>query len=95
MTATFNAYASTTTGQDVYVVGSIAALGGWDTAKAVKLSSSGYPIWSGAVSVPINTSFEYTYVKKDGSGNVTWDSGTNRSYTTASSSGCTADDTWR
>ncbi|MEU5315554.1 carbohydrate-binding module family 20 domain-containing protein [Streptomyces sp. NPDC021056] len=78
VTATFNEYAATTSGQDVYVVGSIAALGSWDTSKAVKLSSSGYPVWSGAVSVPVNTSFEFKYVKKDSSGNVTWESNANR-----------------
>ncbi|MFJ3668270.1 carbohydrate-binding module family 20 domain-containing protein [Streptomyces sp. NPDC090106] len=82
VTATFNEYAATTTGQDVYVVGSIAALGAWDTSKAVKLSSTGYPIWSGGVSVPINTSFEFKYIKKDSSGNVTWESNANRTAAT-------------
>lgn len=48
VTAASNEYAPTTSGQDVYVVGSIAALGNWDTSKAVKLSSSGYPVRSGA-----------------------------------------------
>ncbi|MGW0824643.1 carbohydrate-binding module family 20 domain-containing protein [Streptomyces sp. NPDC002845] len=85
VTATFNEYASTTSGQDVYVVGSIAALGGWNTSKAVKLSSTGYPVWSGEVSVPVNTSFEYKYVKKDASGNVTWESNANRSASTTTS----------
>ncbi|WP_369168842.1 carbohydrate-binding module family 20 domain-containing protein [Streptomyces sp. R28] len=85
VTATFSEYAPTTTGQDVYVVGSIAALGGWDTSKAVKLSSAGYPIWSGQVSVPINTSFEFKYLKKDSSGKVTWESSANRSAATTTS----------
>ncbi|NUP20018.1 MAG: alpha-amylase [Streptomyces sp.] len=85
VTATFNAYAPTTTGQDVYVVGSIAALGGWDTSKAVKLSSSGYPVWSGTASVPVNTSFEYKYLKKNASGSVTWESNANRAATTTTS----------
>lgn len=83
--ATFNEYAPTTSGTSVYVVGSIPALGGWDTSKAVPLSSSGYPVWSGEVSVPINTSFTFKYLKKDGSGNVTWESNANRSATTTSS----------
>ncbi|MFD5796218.1 carbohydrate-binding module family 20 domain-containing protein [Streptomyces diastatochromogenes] len=83
--ATFNEYASTTSGTNVYVVGSISALGGWDTSKAIKLSSSGYPIWSGEVSVPVNTSFEFKYIKKDSSGNVTWESNANRSATTTTS----------
>ncbi|MBO4258824.1 carbohydrate-binding module family 20 domain-containing protein [Streptomyces griseorubiginosus] len=83
--ATFNEYAPTTSGTSVYVVGSIPALGGWDTSKAIPLSSSGYPVWSGEVSVPINTSFTFKYLKKDGSGNVTWESNANRSATTTSS----------
>ncbi|MEU6554781.1 carbohydrate-binding module family 20 domain-containing protein [Streptomyces sp. NPDC046915] len=83
--ATFDEYAPTASGTNVYVVGSIAALGSWDTSKAVKLSSSGYPIWSGEVSVPVNTSFEFKYIKKDGSGNVTWESNANRTATAATS----------
>ncbi|MET7474798.1 carbohydrate-binding module family 20 domain-containing protein [Streptomyces sp. NPDC005648] len=83
--ATFHEYASTTSGTGVYVVGSLAALGGWDTSKAVRLSSTGYPVWSGEVSVPINTSFTYKYIKKDSAGNVTWESNANRSATTTTS----------
>ncbi|MFI8228029.1 carbohydrate-binding module family 20 domain-containing protein [Streptomyces sp. NPDC085900] len=85
VSATFKEYVPTASGTDVYVVGSIAALGGWDTSKAVKLSSSGYPVWSGEVGVPINTSFTFKYIKKDASGNVTWESNANRSATTATS----------
>ena len=85
VSATFDEYAPTTSGTDVYVTGSIAALGGWDTSKAVKLSSSGYPVWSGEVSVPVNTSFTFKYLKKDASGNVTWESNANRSATSTTS----------
>jgi alpha-amylase len=85
VSATFDEYASTTSGTNVYVVGSIPALGSWDTSKAIKLSSSGYPVWSGEVSVPANTSFQFKYLKKDASGNVTWESNPNRSATTAGS----------
>lgn len=85
VTATFHTYAPTTSGQNVYVIGSIPALGDWDTSKAVKLSSSAYPTWSGEVNVPVNTSFEYKYLKKDSSGNVTWESNPNRPATTTTS----------
>ncbi|MCW7943730.1 alpha-amlyase [Streptomyces hygroscopicus] len=85
VSTTFNEYAPTTSGTDVYVVGSISALGSWDPSKAIRLSSSGYPLWSGEVSVPINTSFQYKFVKKDASGNVTWESNANRSATTTAS----------
>ncbi|GGN23788.1 hypothetical protein FHR83_002812 [Actinoplanes campanulatus] len=93
--ATFNVYATTTTGTDVYVVGSNAALGSWSTANAVKLSAAGYPIWTSTVPIPSGTGFEYKYIKKDASGNVTWESGGNRSYTTGTASAYTVSDTWK
>ena len=52
-------------------------------------------IWSKLVIVPRNTAFTYKYLKKDTSGNVTWESGTNRSYSTGASSGYTTSDTWK
>ncbi|MFI1070161.1 carbohydrate-binding module family 20 domain-containing protein [Streptomyces puniciscabiei] len=83
--ATFQEYASTTPGTEVYVVGSIPALGGWDASKAVKLSSVGYPIWSGEVITPMNTAFEFKYIEKDSSGKVTWESNANRAAGTDTS----------
>ncbi|WP_428934460.1 carbohydrate-binding module family 20 domain-containing protein [Streptomyces sp. ACT015] len=83
--ATFESYASTTPGTNVYVVGSIAALGGWDPAKAVRLSAGGYPVWSATVDVPAGTAFAYKYLKKDAAGNVTWESNANRSAPAATS----------
>lgn len=93
VTATFNEYASTGTGTNVYVVGSVAALGNWDTGSAIQLSSSGYPIWTKAVQLPAGTSFEYKYIEKDASGNVTWESNANRSATTGTSA-LTLDNSW-
>ncbi|GAA4391183.1 carbohydrate-binding module family 20 domain-containing protein [Actinomadura verrucosospora] len=91
---TFNVNATTTWGTSVYLVGDVPALGSWDTSKAVKLSPSGYPIWSGTVTLPANTKIEYKYLKKTDAGAVTWESGANRTYTTGTS-GRTANDTWR
>jgi len=79
----------------VYVVGSIAALGSWDTSAAIPLSSASYPTWSRLVIVPQSTSFEYKYIKKDGSGAVTWESGSNRTYSTGTASAYTTSDTWK
>ena len=74
-------------GQNVFVIGNIAELGNWNTGAALALSSATYPVWRGTVNLAPSTTFEYKYIKKDGSGNVTWESGANRSYTT--SSACT------
>lgn len=90
---TFNENKTTVWGQNVFVAGSIPALGDWDPSAAVPLSSAGYPVWSATVSLPANTSFEYKYIVKDGSGNVTWESGANRTATTGSSA-ATLNDTW-
>jgi alpha-amylase len=92
---TFKANATTIYGQNVYVVGSIADLGGWNTANAIALSSATYPVWAGTVTLPAGTYFEYKYVKKDAAGTVIWESGTNRSSTTPSSGSVTLNDTWK
>ncbi|MEV1022073.1 carbohydrate-binding module family 20 domain-containing protein [Streptomyces sp. NPDC050264] len=93
VTASFDAYASTNPGSDVYVVGSAAALGSWNTANAVKLSATGYPVWKKDIAVPAASSIEYKYLKKDSSGNVTWESNANRTLTTGTSP-ATVNNTW-
>lgn len=92
---TFRVNATTVWGQNVFVVGNTPALGSWNTSQAVALSSASYPIWSGTVNLPANTTVEYKYIKKDGNGNVIWESGSNRVYTTPASGGATLNDTWR
>jgi len=93
--ATFNEYATTTSGTNVYVVGNVSALGSWNTSNAVALSSAGYPIWSGSVNLPAGTAIEYKYLKKDSSGTVTWESGSNRTYSTGTASAYSTADTWK
>ncbi|GAA5529106.1 carbohydrate-binding module family 20 domain-containing protein [Herpetosiphon gulosus] len=92
---TFNENATTVWGQNVYVIGNVAALGSWNTANAVLLSSASYPVWSKTINLPASTAIEYKYIKKDGSGNVTWESGTNRTFTTPGSGTVTRNDTWK
>jgi alpha-amylase len=91
---TFKETKTTVWGQNVFVVGSIPALGNWAPASAVPLSSATYPVWAATVNLPANTAFEYKYIVKDGSGNVTWESGGNRAANTGSSGG-TLNDTWK
>ena len=91
---TFNATVTTVLGQNVYVIGSIPALGSWNTANAIALSSAAYPVWSGTVTVPASTAVEYKFIKKDGAGNVTWESGANRTLNTGTASQ-TVNATWK
>lgn len=88
--------ACTNWGENIYLVGSIAQLGGWDTGKAIgPMDASSYPTWKVFdVYLPPSTSIEYKFIKKDGSGNVTWESGGNHSYTTPASGTGSVTNTW-
>lgn len=90
---TFSVNATTAYGQNVYVVGSISALGSWDTTKAIPLSSAAYPVWSAAVTLPAGTAFEYKYIEKNSDGSVVWESIANRSASTGAAA-ATLSDTW-
>ncbi|MFG2880534.1 carbohydrate-binding module family 20 domain-containing protein [Streptomyces sp. NPDC048337] len=93
--ASFAVNATTVVGQNIYVVGDRAELGGWNTGSALKLDPAAYPVWKLDVTLPAGTSFAYKYIRKDGSGNVTWESGANRTATVPASGKVTLTDTWR
>ncbi|MFJ4779142.1 carbohydrate-binding module family 20 domain-containing protein [Streptomyces sp. NPDC088762] len=93
--ASFAVNATTVPGENVYVAGDRAELGGWNTGSALKLDPAAYPVWKLDVTLPAGTSFAYKYIRKDGSGNVTWESGANRTATVPASGTITLTDTWR
>ncbi|KAL2852074.1 starch binding domain-containing protein [Aspergillus pseudoustus] len=99
---TFDARVTTTYGENVYVVGSISQLGSWSTGSAVALSAAGYtssnPVWTVTLDIPVGTTFEYKYIKKESDGSVVWESDPNRSYTVptgCSGAKATESGTWR
>ena len=91
---TFNEYATTTFGTKVYITGNVAGLGNWKPATARELSSASYPFWSITLTLPANTTIDYKYIKKDSSGNVTWENGANREIPTGTT-GYATNDTWK
>lgn len=94
--ASFGVNATTQLGQNIHVTGNQAALGNWNPASAPKLDPATYPVWKLDVSLPAGTTFEYKYVRKDASGNVTWESGANRTATVPASGKVTLTaDVWR
>ncbi|MEV5867627.1 carbohydrate-binding module family 20 domain-containing protein [Streptomyces tendae] len=93
--ASFSVDATTTWGENVYVTGDNAALGSWNPAAALKLDPATYPVWKLDVALPADTSFAYKYLRKDASGNVTWESGANRTATVPSSGKTLLSDSWR
>ncbi|KIY63917.1 carbohydrate-binding module family 20 protein [Cylindrobasidium torrendii FP15055 ss-10] len=92
---TFKVTATTVYGQNIYLTGSVDALKNWSPSDAILLSSSSYPVWSVTVNLPASTKIEYKYVRKDGSGAVTWLADPNNSLTTPASGDYTVNDTWR
>ncbi|KAG8970027.1 hypothetical protein FRC03_011826 [Tulasnella sp. 419] len=92
---TFAETATTTYGENIFVVGSISQLGNWAPDNAIALSSAEYPVWKATVSIPGSTTFQYKYIKKTSSGGVVWESDPNRSYTTGSGGSVTLNDSWR
>jgi alpha-amylase len=91
----FQVNATTVFGQNIYVVGNLPALSNWDPAQGVKLDPATYPVWKGTIALPANTAVEYKYIKRDGQGQVIWESGNNRMLTTGASGSQTVNETFR
>ncbi|KAI0316239.1 glycoside hydrolase [Amylostereum chailletii] len=87
--------ATTSYGENIFVVGSIPQLGSWAPASAVALSANAYPVWKVTVNIPSGTSFQYKYIRKGSNGSVMWESDPDRNDTTPSSGAQTLNDSWR
>ncbi|TLQ46416.1 carbohydrate-binding module family 20 domain-containing protein [Streptomyces marianii] len=93
--ASFAVNATTVPGQNIYVTGNQTALGNWNTGSALKLDPAAYPVWKLDAGLPAGTSFEYKYLRKDAAGNVTWETGANRTATVPPTGRVSLDDSWR
>jgi alpha-glucosidase len=81
-------------GTSVFVVGSVAPLGMWDPAKAVKLDPTAYPRWTGSLAnLPPNAQIAWKCIKRPetAASPVTWEPGSDNVFTSAGtgSSGAT------
>jgi glycosidase len=90
--------ATTVSGENVYLVGNVAELGNWDPASAIGPMFNRvirtYPTWYFDVSVPAGTALEFKFIKKNGSV-VTWEGGSNHTYTTPASGTGTITVNWQ
>lgn len=81
--------AETSYGENVYVVGNVSELGNWNPEKAVgtffnsTATIAQYPSWFYDINLPVNTRIEYKFIKKNQSGEVTWESGSNHVLNTS------------
>ncbi|TFK84770.1 carbohydrate-binding module family 20 protein [Polyporus arcularius HHB13444] len=93
VTVNFAETATTTFGENVFLVGSISQLGSWNPANAIALSPASYPVWTANVSIPAGTTFEYKFIRKETEGSVVWESDPNRSATASGTENLTT--SWR
>ncbi|PMX00704.1 carbohydrate-binding protein [Pseudomonas sp. FW215-R2] len=79
----------TTPGYSVYVVGNLPEIGNWDVTKAVKLTPSAYPTWTGQTKFTLlteKTSVEWKCIirsETNPSDVKQWQTGANNQVTTA------------
>ncbi|KAH9054684.1 glycoside hydrolase family 13 protein [Lactarius vividus] len=71
----FVEYATTTFGENVFVVGSVPGLGDWDPNNAIPLDPTNYPIWTATAYLPQNTEFEFSFIRKKSDGTIISESG--------------------
>jgi hypothetical protein len=79
--------ANTSYGQNVYLTGSRWEIGDWTTGSYAFPLSYSNGNWVGTMYLGQNRAYEFKAIKKDGSGNVTWENGSNHSYTVPTGGG--------
>jgi glycosidase len=88
VTFTVNNATPTSTGDYIFVTGSTIELGSWgttfDTAIGPMLPPN-YPNWFLNVALPAGTNVQFKFIKIASNGTVTWEAGSNHSYTVPSS----------
>jgi glucoamylase len=82
--------------ENASLVGSLTQLKSWDPAQGIPLKSTGTDgHFSVTVSIPASITFEYKYIRKSATGEVTWESGPNNRVSTPGEGPFSIDDTWR
>ncbi|KAK0487707.1 glucoamylase [Armillaria novae-zelandiae] len=94
VSVTFNEFATTFFGENIYLTGSIDALQNWSPDTALLLNTDNYPTWSITLNLPASTTFQYKFIRKF-NGAVTWESDPNREFTTPASGSSVINDSWR
>jgi len=88
VTFTVNNASPTSLGDYIFLTGSTVELGNWgttfDTAVGPMLAPN-YPNWFINASMPAGTTIQFKFIKIAANGTVTWEAGSNHSYTVPSS----------
>ena len=79
---------STSPGDEIYLAGNDDELGNWSTDTSVAIGpllDPNYPTWFSLASVPAGASIQFKFFIKHTDGTVTWEGGSNHTYTAPSS----------
>lgn len=79
VTVTIN-NANTFLGQNVYLIGDRMEFGTWNTSYAVPASYIGNGVWQATFNLGANHLYNFKAFKKDGSGNIIWENGSNHNW---------------
>jgi glucoamylase len=86
VTVNFKVNATTTPGENIYLLGNSPLLSNWIPASGIKLSPKNYPQWTTTISLPANAAFEYKFVKWNGAATPVWETGSNHAVATKAGS---------
>ncbi|HEV7474873.1 MAG TPA: alpha-amylase family glycosyl hydrolase [Pyrinomonadaceae bacterium] len=88
VTFTVNNATSTSTGDYIFLTGNTVELGAWSTTwdgAVGPMLTPNYPNWFLTASVPAGQTIQFKFIKIAAGGAVTWENGSNHSYTVPSS----------
>ena len=85
--------ATTSWGENVFVVGDASGIGAWNPSAARGLAPNPYPTWKGTVFLPRNSTIQYKFIKK--AGGVVWEGGGNRSFTVPNAATASTGGSWQ
>lgn len=91
--------ATTALGENIYLTGNVSELGNWTTGAAsigpaFNQVIHAYPTWYYDVSVPAGKQLEFKFFKKNGA-TITWEGGSNHTFTTPTSGTATVTVNWQ
>ncbi|MFC0212617.1 family 14 glycosylhydrolase [Paenibacillus chartarius] len=67
--------------RNVYIVGNNAAIGNWNPSNAIQGQYAGGGYWKVTLDLKATESYNFKAIKKDSSGNVEWEQGSDHSWT--------------
>jgi len=88
VTFTVNNATPTAWGDNIFLTGNTVELGNWNTTwdgAVGPMLTPNYPNWFLNVSVPAGQTIQFKFIKIAANGTVTWESGSNHSYTVPAS----------